>query len=327
MDEIFYKTNDNYINFHDVYVTNKYEFNIKYWYDMNKKQFIDKIDNYNNKLFYSKCIKIHIYSNNIEDGDINPSLLEYNIDTISIEFTEKITTEKQYYLEHKYSHDLQIVLDDYLNIYLPEINTILIYNYIKFPLYSLFLLNSNIELKDIYSFNKLNKKDMILYTPIEMFKNLIPQYDVSRDKFIDGYIFNGLSEFIEYKKYIEIINPFLHLSKYIQNNSSNENDEDIKINADITKTLNDLNCSIRSHELLLQQIIYNESEINKSINSVYIDNIKHLQRENNNLINKIDSEYKSSCENKFNVNIKDIFIGYFAIQVCAVILFFTIKKN
>ena len=272
INDIFYDTNENYRKFHEKYTNDKYKFDIKFWYDMNKKQFIDKIDNYDNKVFYSSGLQCNVYyTNDRQNGCYNSSFIDYNFNINQFGFSKSYTSSHAVsQFMYKSNYKLEIIIDDYLNLYFPEINTIIIYNYTKFPLYSLFLLNSNIELNKIYSFNEHNEYDMEIYSPIKTYKDSIVNYKISQDvrnKFIDGKLFTGISEFIKYKEYIKIITPLLDLSKYIQNDKETE-----KIEYKQEYTLEEAINKIRQ----LETIIYTVNEETKTkdikINKLVFEN-------------------------------------------------------
>jgi len=226
IDEIFMRTNENYRKFNSSLKSEKYKFNIKYWYDINERRFINEIVDYNNTLYQTQICSCNLYTNNFQYLK-NISLLDNDIESYYIHELQYKTNKDskiESVINNISMNEISFIFDDYLNIYIPRIQTILIYNYIKFPIYSLFLLKNNININKIYSFNEYNTNDMQQYRLIENYIKDIDCYLKSqnaRDYYNDGSKFIGLLEFINYKKYIDIINndiikPYTCLFEYIQ---------------------------------------------------------------------------------------------------------------
>ena len=287
IDNIFKNTNDNYIKFYNKYISNEYEFNIKYWYDMKNKKFIDKIQNYNNKIFYSKNIQVNLFDSTYRTTDHTKiSLSKYNINS-----HQSCCTMKQQgicscnFQKQTYNFNFHFILDDYLNIYIPETNTLIIYNYFKFPLYSLFLLNSHIKLNDTYSFNSTNKEDDELYIHMQSYAYFIHLTITNRHETVD--IFTDISKFIKYNKYIEIITPLLNLSKYITYSVYDKKEKFNQTIGNITRLLRYFNNNIKSSESLLQNMIYKRNILYKLSNELLSDNIILLENENKKIVEQI----------------------------------------
>ena len=108
----------------------------------------------------------------------------------------------------------------------------MIYNYKKFPLYSLFLLfNNTVSSPIIYSYNVHNHFDWYKMKPIFKYKTSVSRGGRSEDYlesehirklFDNGEIFTGISDFIKYNNYIYIITPFMKLADYKCDSDSNK---------------------------------------------------------------------------------------------------------
>jgi len=311
--DIFYRTNENYREFYDEFTTYTYEFEIKHWYDMNQKRFIEKIDKYSGDMLYNKEVNINIYSLNVSDSTIKEtntkSLLKYDFDCkyIKILLDQEIANMKTShggscivyftdFLKLKTSYKLHIVIDDYFNIYLPDINTLIIYNYIKFPLYSLFLLNDSIKLKDTYSLNEYNKEDNIIFQQLKIYFDLKQIYSPQNIicKFNDGQVFENIFNFIEYNKYIKKLKQFLNLSDYIQDTKDKKNTNiDIKQSEQLCDTI------LSSFTLTNDDKQLDKISENKTVNIILLENILLLKQENKKL------KEKNEELTKININLDD----------------------
>jgi len=335
MDNIFYYTNSDYRKFYNEYITNKYEFDIKYWYDMNRKQFIDNLHDYDSKVFYSINTTIQLYDNPIlgQDRDIYSilSLSKYNIDKYRIKMLLETQNSQNnsIVMEQTKIYKVHLILDDYLNIYIPELNTLIVYNYIKFPLYSLFLLKNSITIKSIYSFNEHNNEDMIFYRLIFSYIDVIygehyeaKKSDPLRYKYIHTQIFSDISTFIEYDKYIKIITPMTNLSKYI-----------LKCN-DICKTSNIIDNTTLEITQLNNKLNEIQMQQYKMLDVKYSDNLTQfiqVKQENKKLLDKYDEliNLDFSLKKKINNIKKDTHghCGSMCILICVSAFVFWFVKN
>jgi hypothetical protein len=115
---------------------------------------------------------------------------------------------------------LEIWIDDYMNIYIPFIQTYLITNYSKYPLYGFYmnidklnLFNNNIDNDiEILSFNENNPNDNKIYKIVQTINNA-GNYLTSEDKRISYKPqFITLLDFYKYKEKLEFFSQYLSLS-------------------------------------------------------------------------------------------------------------------
>lgn len=216
-----------------------------YWYDMNKKNgFIDSIHGYQGKIFKTYNFELYnseyvfhdesIYNkihykpisfnmrfqprshtvqplSNREDINVlirdcslkKPSKLP-NIDGNNLEFHCGNTGPNQV---------LKVIIDDHLNIYLPEYNLIIIKNYKPFSFGSI---NDIFDMENILVYNSKNEEDKQKFTNISSFIGTITGINSqdNRNK-MEKTLFDKLFDFLDYDnrinkikkniKYIEIL--------------------------------------------------------------------------------------------------------------------------
>jgi len=201
LNNIFSDTNPNFsffvsnIQSHHL---NKYE--LLYCFDINVNKFVKLIKNYNGLILSKYTFHIILF----EYDTTTYNTLKHQTNTPIFNIFKNI---------NKSTLTLEIIFDDYLNIYLPEIKTLVINNYIKFPLYSLFLLKSCMTYNTICSCNKNNKDDLIKYNQIKKYKDDTLNYLSSSiiRKNINNSIFYNILSFVNYELLLVIINPYLEL--------------------------------------------------------------------------------------------------------------------
>lgn len=242
-------------DFYDTFEDN--DINIEYWYDMNKKEFINKIEDYNTKIIkkynfsiyldyengriyqdielkdkilvinHSKQIHVHICNNSIIKGHMT---IRCGGDIIKKTFDDNGLCNKcnQIVINHgskyidKIIHKLTIYIDNHMNIIIPQLKTILITNYIIFPLYALHSIYSKLNSSEVIYLNKYNEKEDKEYTIIDNFIKEFDNYLTSQDqrnKLSDGKIFVDILNFIEYNDKIDALKEQLEFQSniYIRN--------------------------------------------------------------------------------------------------------------
>jgi hypothetical protein len=224
------------------------EFNfekINYWYDMNKRTFINKIEDYNVGAYMCKYYKFYIY---LEEQLFHTEsvLNKISIPMQSIKMQcvhiaqqnhtqlktvgkiEEIIKNGVYRSSNCYitimskqpNIKIRLYIDNFLNIYIPQIKTIIINNYTKF---SKFVLNSqydrhfNKQPKIIL--NKNNEYDEIYYdmmdNVIANFNNYLTSQD-SRNKFNDGKLFEDILDFLDYDEMILDVKTYLDFASKLR---------------------------------------------------------------------------------------------------------------
>jgi hypothetical protein len=124
-----------------------------------------------------------------------------------------------------------ILLDDHLNIIIPEIKTILINNYSSFPIYSLYSIYQKLDMSKVKVFNTHNINDNEKYNKINnaiTFQNYITSEDDRKNRWIDGVLFQDILDFIGYQSMIDEIKPQLDFMQLISVNKPVEKVEDPK---------------------------------------------------------------------------------------------------
>ena len=111
-----------------------------------------------------------------------------------------------------------------MNIIIPKLKTILITNYIVFPLYGLHSIYYKLNINDIVYLNKWNEKEEAEYTIIDNFIKEFDNYLTSQDqrnKFSDGKIFTDILNFIEYNDKMDALKEQLEFQSniYIRNST------------------------------------------------------------------------------------------------------------
>jgi hypothetical protein len=116
---------------------------------------------------------------------------------------------------------LTIILDDHLNIIIPEIKTILVNNYSSFPIYSLYSIYQKLDMSEVKVFNKHNSNDNEKYnkiTNVISFQNYITSEDERKYSWSHGNKFQYILDFIGYQDIIDSIKPQLDFMQLISVN-------------------------------------------------------------------------------------------------------------
>ena len=238
--------------FYDTFEDN--DINIEYWYDMNKKEFINKIEDYDTKIIkkynfsiYLDYVSGHLY----QDIELKNKILVINTSrqiTIStcVDGTNRIvcggdiikktfddneglcnkcnkkdSSRRSKHID-KIIRKLIIYIDNHMNIIIPQLKTILITNYTIFPLYALHSIYNKLNSSEVIYLNKWNEKEDKEYTFIDNIIKELDNYLTSQDqrnKFSDGKIFVDILNFIEYNDKIDALKEQLEFQSniYIRN--------------------------------------------------------------------------------------------------------------
>lgn len=248
IDELLLSTNSKAKDFYSQFDSDNLE--IIYWYDINKKQFINKLDNYNNKII-KKCnfeiytvshllhrnsvrnkinmplkyIEIYHNTNNVENkfngsyvipNEINEFQEDQIISSLHIGSIKDIKLNIKCKNMRK-CKNMKIYIDDYLNIFFPEINTIIINNYTKFSLNILYSISNYLNLSNITILNVYNSEDSYVYNVISSI--IHPHYLTSqehRNRFNDGKLFQDILDFINYNDMILDVKKYLDFASKLR---------------------------------------------------------------------------------------------------------------
>jgi len=127
-------------------------------------------------------------------------------------------------LVKRQSANISFIVDDYFNIYIPAIKTYMVYNYSKFPLYSFFINQDNLEIhhKHQHILYGANRKGTEFNNTHDFFTNSA-NYLTSIDK-RNQYIpkFKHMLEFYKYDEKLTHFKQFLALSEQIHKISPSE---------------------------------------------------------------------------------------------------------
>jgi hypothetical protein len=108
---------------------------------------------------------------------------------------------------------LKIYIDNYLNIIIPGIQTIIINNYSYFPIYSLYSIYTQLNIPSVKVFNRHNNDDITKYQKINHiikdFRPFISSEDHRKNYWGNGNLFQDILDFIKYNDMIDNIKPHL----------------------------------------------------------------------------------------------------------------------
>jgi hypothetical protein len=183
---------------------------IQYWYDMNMEQFINPIENYNGMIYKSYDFEIKsIDINNTES--VKNKILISQVSQIYSHRIKNIITDK---------YRIKLQIDNYLNIYVPEFETIIINNYTKFPH---FVLDSqyhkHFNKSDCVVLNEKNPEDKKCLDTMSNIHTQFKNYPTSkdqRDKFNDGELFRDILYFLNYDKMIIDVKLYLDFASKLR---------------------------------------------------------------------------------------------------------------
>lgn len=281
-----------------------------YWYDMNEKKFINKLHDYNSKIIikydFDLYVEDKLFHNVSTVNKITIPLKKWNFEYTSIFQPQPqlgITTQTKQIgnldiscklqtgnhnlynankieglslfinLDNPTSTKLKIYLDNYLNIIIPAYNTIIINNYVKFPYYALYSIYKELNISEVFVFNKHNEDDMNSFNKINnVITNLPSSYLTSYDHrktFDNGNMFNDILDFIKHKKMMDLIKPQLDFmaSLKLENSDKKVNDVEEVLHAtpQTKQTQQPTLVSSSYDDILFQQIkdLQNQLEICK----------------------------------------------------------------
>ena len=256
---------------------------IKYWYDMNKKEFINPIEKYDGIIYVKNDFNIKYTNSFFEGGSFkNKIAVPY--------LTLPLQTINSSLIPTKFR--INLYLDNNLNIFIPDISTIIIINYMKFPQ---FVLDSQYH----KHFNKpsyivLNEKNTEDKKCLDVMSNVNINFTTyltskdQRDKFNDGKLFQYILDLLDYNEMIKDVKIYLDLSlklrvhgNYSDKRESSldkkiENIEDIK-DKEIEKIKSELESKIKIIEDKDKEIEKIKSELESKI-KIIEDNDKEIER-------------------------------------------------
>ena len=241
---------------------------IKYWYDMNMKQFIDPIEDYDGVSYKDYGFEIylsqHLFHKESVRNKINIPIKSINIDGIlpnsegcieerrcTLRSLDTYDTDGKHLIIYKENSDayfeemeikprrshiklnlrvnilspqstkkIKLEIDNYLNIYIRDIQTIIINNYTKFPR---FVLDSqyhkHFNKSECVVLNEKNSEDTKCCSMITNvnahFRNYLTSKD-QRDKFNDGKLFQDILDFLDYNAMIFDVKLYLDFSSKLR---------------------------------------------------------------------------------------------------------------
>jgi hypothetical protein len=226
IDKILLSTVDKANNFYNEFQDNTDT--ILYWYDMNKKMFINKrtID-YNSKIIKKYNFNLYLEDHSCYDKSKKGVNINYNImlnNRICYNYDIMVTGNEGKYTTNKQKMcKLKLYIDDHLNIIIPEIKTIIINNYSPFPLYALYAIhNEYLDQNENLIYNKYNEEGFNVYTYIiKEFNNYLTSNE-QRNKFNDGKLFEEILYFIVYDEMIIDIKKHLNFMSSLSFNNKND---------------------------------------------------------------------------------------------------------
>ena len=309
----------------------KYNLEIKYWYDVSEKKFIEPLENYefntvkkidniiNYYIFttyYNNCKNINCkynrerkYKVSLIDKHLNwPSYYINYSNMKACENCNIIYPQQCNTFDNKEEFTIYMInnftfyYDIYMNIYIPDIKTLIVNNKTPIPLWMLYLISDKLMKDKIYSIN-INEEspDYKIYNLINLYlvnrKTFLQQLEI-RTQFIEQSIFDKLLEFIDYNGINKLLMPYLSMfnklnyteiyqiitkldSKQEQHTKTTEIIETIDIIKNLTEQID---CKNKQIEMLKNKVLENKvlenskmKENESTIKDDIYDNISYLK--------------------------------------------------
>ena len=323
IDELLISTVDDAKIFYNNFSDNKNE--IVYWYDMNGKKFINKINDYNSKIigrydfelylkddfFHTKSTQsINWKPNNIYKLDSMSNICKtFNWEPINqiqcdilqgygYQFNIHSNTNTMHVKIAKSTPStiLKLFIDENLNIIIPEIKTIIIVNYTPFPLYILYqIIYKFLDVNTTRCYNVHNNEDLQTYNIIRGTVNEFTNYLKSgdqRNKFNDGIYFeNILNMMYNIEHVMAVIKYHLNFMASL-NIPTNEIRESININELMKKndSLEELVQTLEIDNVKYRSNIDEYKTLNDKLNG-------EIYKLNGSIVQYIEDIQKSKLEN------------------------------
>ena len=323
---------------------------IKFVFDMNKNDYVNfTLPNKNIisiKKFICNCYSrfIHNNANQVEsfltpqfcnnDGNAK-NIFVFNENSYNIHVQNFLNNNQTcLFCFYKSSTQLEIWIDDYLNIYIPLIQTYLITNYSKYPLYGFYtnmdklnLFNNNIDNNiEILSFNDNNTNDKQLFQNIGQINSAT--YLSSEDERISYKPrFITLLDFYKYKEKLEFFSQYLSLSinleKLLPIKNENDSQEKVENENNLLYLLDNEHKIFNQSQKIRELEITNEKQ-NEEIQHLRKERLHYIETDHTNtsvlndykkLLEELNKQLTTEFDNLSNkqkeiLNLKNINIEY-----------------
>lgn len=201
-----------------------------FWYDMNKREWLTKsitqmtkrniIGNYTCDInLFNSSAGFYKDGNNSCSSLINNNLIEINHITL--------VSLRSVSCSRICSKNLNIIIDNYYNIYLPKYKLYLVNNYQPIPNFAIYHNISKIALKPTLSLNELCSSDKAIWDNIHKFTEAIgSNFTTSQDtrnKFTDGELFQCINKHLNYSDNIPYINAYITFGTRVSLSQDGEN--------------------------------------------------------------------------------------------------------
>lgn len=339
-----FKDFNDYCN--EIYSNQLEKTSVSYIFDLNKQEFLDKdsfpLDDKYIVRTNNFILKLILYQNSHNNAWIN-SNINLNQTQLSIDsndyqsyaFSDCISSHGRNgsvtlpprnngcYFSTTNNIKLNFIVDNYFNLYVPEIKTYFVSNYTAFPLYSFFINENKLNLyhdtisgdKRIIMYNQQNSIESKEFAEIQKFISGYINYKESEDQrnLYKTEYYNYLLNFYDYEKKLKYFEQFLQLaenfSALLPLNSlglSNDNDsitlveEEQKIFLQSNR-IQELNLKLKKQE---EEIQYLRQERNQFIKTIGDKDIELASR--NTLINDLNDNIKSKISENSKVERENI---------------------
>lgn len=350
LDHFMKKSFDDFENYcNKIYSNQLDKTSISYIFDLNKQEFLNKesfpLDDKYIVRTNNFQLKLIIYQNSHNNAWINSNKnlnqVQLSIDTNDFQsyaFSASVSTHNRNgsitlpprnndcYLSTSNNINLNFMVDNYFNIYIPEINTYFVSNYTAFPLYSFFINEYKLNLyhdtlsgdKRIIMYNQQNSIEAKEFSEIQKFVSGYTKFKISEDQrnLYKTEYYKYLLNFYDYDKKLKYFEQFLQLSENFStllpiNSSGISNNEtsDTLIEEEQKKFLQsnriqELNLKLKKQE---EEIQYLRQERNQFIKTIGDKDIELASR--NKLINELNDNLKSKISEyskveRENINLK-----------------------
>ena len=222
-----------------------------FWYDMNKKVWLTKPITQMTKrnIIGNYTCDINLFSGSdgfYKDGYNTWSLINNNLVTSYNNGTNKDSycktyrknrdTSNGYYCPDEFNYNwtvykssktLNIIIDNYYNIYLPVYKLYLVNNYQPIPNFAIYHNISRIALRPTLSLNELCSIDKAICDNIHKFTeeiktNFTTSQD-TRNKFTDGELFQCINKHLQYDDNMHYINAYITFGTRVSLSQDGEN--------------------------------------------------------------------------------------------------------
>lgn len=304
--------------YNDVYGTVKltdYSTTPVYWYDYNKGRFVSPINGYQGKIFHQIKFQINLSEYILHQESTYKTYLEMpnkisvsasnnpiidgvqrtsaNITTLHSGHPYNISGCSSTHIStHQCGPNLtlHIMIDDHLNIYLPNYNVIIVRNYDSFSFGSI---DNVFNMHDIIVYNDKNGNDKQMFNNINHFNTqmITIQSKDSQDKY-NNDLFDKLFNFIEYNTKIDKIKKNITYIDIIMSNNKTQLQIQDKLNSvetKLTQALKDVENKTSELTHKTNELENKTSELEK-VNHMLTETKKELDKYTNIIIPDMSPE-------------------------------------